>query len=96
MNNPTCKHRTDCRWRCVINCSEYIEDSDVVRNIGLSRGNREDWLSIKEVATLYGEVVHYKWLSPYGDEWLDKCGFVDGNFIREMEQRSIKDVYILM
>lgn len=95
MNNPSCKHRTNCKWGCVINCSEYIEDSDAVRNIGLSRGNRDDWLSIKEVASLYGEEVYYKWLSPYGDEWLDKCGFVDGNFIREMEQRSIKDVYSL-
>ena len=50
------------------------------------------FLPIEEVAKLYGQSISYKWLSPDGNDWLDKKGKVTANTIREMEQGSIKNV----
>ena len=51
------------------------------------------YLTIKEVAALYGEAINYKWLSPDGCDWINSKGIVDAHIIKEMEMRSIKDCY---
>lgn len=52
-----------------------------------------EYLTIKEVAALYGETIKFKWLDMYGDNWLDKEGEVNAALIREAEQGSIKECY---
>lgn len=91
-----CTKRKSCAWGCVVNCSAFEEDVEQVRNYMLSKELSDNWLTIKEVATLYGEVVNFKWLSLYGDEWLDKSGPVNAQFLLEMERHTIKDVYHLV
>jgi hypothetical protein len=49
------------------------------------------WLSIEGAAQLYGQKVKCKWLSPDGNDWLDKEMTVNASFLREMEQGSIKE-----
>ena len=60
-------------------------------NSGLNIADVNGWLSIKECAALYGEKVKCKWLSPDGNDWFDKTITVNANFLREMEQGSIKE-----
>ncbi len=50
-----------------------------------------DCLSIKQVAVRYGQKVKCKWLTPDGNDWLDKEMIVNAHFLKEMEQGSIKD-----
>lgn len=51
------------------------------------------YFNIKEVSERYGQTLHCKWLSPDGNDWLDKFMLVNGTFIKEMENNCIKDVY---
>jgi len=51
------------------------------------------YLTIKEVANLYGERINYKWLSPDGCDWIDSKGKVTGSIICEIEDETIKDCY---
>lgn len=52
-----------------------------------------DWLTLKECAKLYGEKVNCKWLSPDGNDWIDKKMDINHSFLRQMEQGSIKEAY---
>lgn len=53
-----------------------------------------NYLTIKQVARRYGEVLICEWLSPYGNDWLKKEKIVDGNFLKEMEKGTIKNCLI--
>jgi hypothetical protein len=63
-----------------VNKAENLPISDV-----------SDCLSIKQVAVRYGQKVKCKWLTPDGNDWLDKEMIVNAHFLKEMEQGSIKD-----
>lgn len=58
-------------------------------------GLYEESLSLIEAAKLYGQILKCKWLDHNGDDWFDKEIKVDYNFLRQMEQGSIKDVYVI-
>jgi len=51
------------------------------------------YLTIKEVAALYGEKIKFKLLSPDGCDWIVVEMVVSSSTLREMENRSIKDCY---
>jgi hypothetical protein len=57
------------------------------------RNSTPTYLTIEEVSQKYGETLHCKWLSPDGNEWLDKFMLVNGTFIKEMENNCIKYCY---
>jgi len=56
----------------------------------------QKYLTIKEVAALYGENIKCKLLSPDGDSWSEIKTRVNFDTLREIENRSIKDCYKLI
>jgi hypothetical protein len=66
-----------------------IEAGKQVKNLGIA--NVSSCLSIEEVASKYGQKIKCKWLSPDGNDWLNKEMTVNASFLKEMEQGSIKD-----
>lgn len=55
-----------------------------------SKPNKNKYLTIKEVASKYGEELECKFYD-YDDEWKTKKMVVNSAFIREMENGTIKD-----
>lgn len=52
-----------------------------------------DFLSVKEVAARYGQKLKCKWLDLYGQNWEETEAEVNADFIRQVEQGSIKDCH---
>lgn len=70
---------------------DYVHN--LVQNHGVI-GNVIGWLTVEECAKLYGQKVKCKWLTPSGDDWLDKELNVGHGFLKDMEQGSIKEAYL--
>lgn len=69
----------------------YLTKKELVNNLPIS--DVSGWLTLQECASLYGEKVNCKWLSPDGNDWIDKKMDVNHSFLKEMEKGSIKEAY---
>lgn len=69
--------------------NEIIIEAEQVKSESIS--DVTSWLFIDDVAAMYGKIIKYKWLTPDGQDWLQKEGRVNASLLRQMEQGSIKE-----